>query len=520
MPGSTRISSNPARFAFIEQYRAMARDLEKQSYEDFLSFDQDQKVPQSRHFLDDTGIKPEIKLEAEDSRTEMYNAMDCMMNTNSDVTYNNKNYPSFLENMKNDYDVDTVDQSRPVTVPTTLTSSTAMTTMPSLFSSSASPLISSAALLSLSPFSTTSALTSTYTTTKTSTYVTELAGSGCTVVSNTDFLLNSTNTMSPFDAHDDSLEYTDLDKPMEPLNDDFGPYSTMSKQGSLSDESNSVPLEAIFIMTDTIKSDCDNLNVPYDPMTWSPEHVRRWVSWVCQKNNVTDVSDHLCQYDGRTLSSLTRDVLSRTFPEAGIKLSNELDLLKAANCCFPSQINEDFLGSQYLYDPFMENPQTFSLHSCVSPALSTCSNTHDSSSSTVSTHSDHSDDESGYGSQLSSYSNSTKIGEAVDHNRIATKTSTGRGHKQTIHLWQFLKELLLSKDNNYNDCIRWQDRKAGIFKIEDSKKVANLWGARKNRPAMNYDKLSRSVRQYYKKGIIKKTEQSKRLVYQFCPAYM
>lgn len=124
------------------------------------------------------------------------------------------------------------------------------------------------------------------------------------------------------------------------------------------------------------------------------------------------------------------------------------------------------------------------------------------------------------GSQLSSYSNSAKIGEAVDHNRIATKTSTGRGHKQTIHLWQFLKELLLSKDNNYNDCIRWQDRKAGIFKIEDSKKVANLWGARKNRPAMNYDKLSRSVRQYYKKGIIKKTEQSKRLVYQFCPAYM
>lgn len=37
---------------------------------------------------------------------------------------------------------------------------------------------------------------------------------------------------------------------------------------------------------------------------------------------------------------------------------------------------------------------------------------------------------------------------------------------------------------------------------------------------MNYDKLSRSVRQYYKKGIIKKTANSKRLVYQFCPAYL
>ena len=36
---------------------------------------------------------------------------------------------------------------------------------------------------------------------------------------------------------------------------------------------------------------------------------------------------------------------------------------------------------------------------------------------------------------------------------------------------------------------------------------------------MNYDKLSRSIRQYYKKGIIRKTNQSKRLVYQFCAQY-
>uniref|UniRef100_A0A8B9HH36 SAM pointed domain containing ETS transcription factor n=1 Tax=Astyanax mexicanus TaxID=7994 RepID=A0A8B9HH36_ASTMX len=56
---------------------------------------------------------------------------------------------------------------------------------------------------------------------------------------------------------------------------------------------------------------------------------------------------------------------------------------------------------------------------------------------------------------------------------------------------------------------------AGIFKIEDSAHVAKLWGIRKNRPAMNYDKLSRSIRQYYKKGIIKKPDVSQRLVYQF-----
>ncbi|XP_064029672.1 SAM pointed domain-containing Ets transcription factor isoform X3 [Pogoniulus pusillus] len=58
-------------------------------------------------------------------------------------------------------------------------------------------------------------------------------------------------------------------------------------------------------------------------------------------------------------------------------------------------------------------------------------------------------------------------------------------------------------------------RYCGIFKIEDSAQVARLWGIRKNRPAMNYDKLSRSIRQYYKKGIIRKPDISQRLVYQF-----
>ncbi|XP_035243362.1 SAM pointed domain-containing Ets transcription factor-like [Anguilla anguilla] len=85
---------------------------------------------------------------------------------------------------------------------------------------------------------------------------------------------------------------------------------------------------------------------------------------------------------------------------------------------------------------------------------------------------------------------------------------------QPIHLWQFLRELLL-KPHAYGRCIRWLHKEKGIFKIEDSAHVARLWGLRKNRPAMNYDKLSRSIRQYYKKGIIRKPAVSQRLVYQF-----
>jgi SAM pointed domain-containing ETS transcription factor len=87
-----------------------------------------------------------------------------------------------------------------------------------------------------------------------------------------------------------------------------------------------------------------------------------------------------------------------------------------------------------------------------------------------------------------------------------------------IHLWQFVKELL-NQPQNHSGCIHWIDREQGIFKIVDSVRVAELWGRRKNRPAMNFDKLSRSLRQYYKKGIMKKTSRPQRLVYQFCTPY-
>lgn len=101
---------------------------------------------------------------------------------------------------------------------------------------------------------------------------------------------------------------------------------------------------------------------------------------------------------------------------------------------------------------------------------------------------------------------------------VATSPKTGRQGSAHIHLWQFLKELLGSPQT-FGTAIRWLDRSRGVFKIEDSVRVARLWGRRKNRPAMNYDKLSRSIRQYYKKGIMKKTERSQRLVYQFCVPY-
>lgn len=43
-----------------------------------------------------------------------------------------------------------------------------------------------------------------------------------------------------------------------------------------------------------------------------------------------------------------------------------------------------------------------------------------------------------------------------------------------------------------------------FFKSFHLVQVARRWGLQKNRPAMNYDKLSRSLRYYYEKGIMQK----------------
>lgn len=57
----------------------------------------------------------------------------------------------------------------------------------------------------------------------------------------------------------------------------------------------------------------------------------------------------------------------------------------------------------------------------------------------------------------------------------------------------------------FSTCITWTGR--GMeFKLIEPEEVARRWGIQKNRPAMNYDKLSRSLRYYYEKGIMQKGE--------------
>ncbi|XP_060679348.1 ETS domain-containing transcription factor ERF-like [Hemiscyllium ocellatum] len=92
----------------------------------------------------------------------------------------------------------------------------------------------------------------------------------------------------------------------------------------------------------------------------------------------------------------------------------------------------------------------------------------------------------------------------------AYKPESSPGSRQ-IQLWHFILELLQKEE--YHNVIAWQGD-YGEFVIKDPDEVAKLWGVRKCKPHMNYDKLSRALRYYYNKRILHKTK-GKRFTYKF-----
>ena len=84
-------------------------------------------------------------------------------------------------------------------------------------------------------------------------------------------------------------------------------------------------------------------------------------------------------------------------------------------------------------------------------------------------------------------------------------------HAGPVQLWQFLLELL--SERTFQNIIAWTGN-GWEFKLKDPDEVARRWGFRKNKPKMNYEKLSRGLRYYYDKNIIQKTG-GKRYVYRF-----
>lgn len=81
-------------------------------------------------------------------------------------------------------------------------------------------------------------------------------------------------------------------------------------------------------------------------------------------------------------------------------------------------------------------------------------------------------------------------------------------------LWDFLQQLLNDPGQRYTSYIQWKNKDTGVFKIVDPAGLARLWGIQKNHLSMNYDKMSRALRYYYRVNILRKV-QGERHCYQF-----
>merc|ERR1712198_731970 len=85
----------------------------------------------------------------------------------------------------------------------------------------------------------------------------------------------------------------------------------------------------------------------------------------------------------------------------------------------------------------------------------------------------------------------------------------------TLKISQWIVELLRNPETNPS-VIMWEDEPAGKFRVINSNAFAQLWAKVKKNPAMNYEKLSRAMRYYYRNKEIEMVK-GERLTYQFGP---
>ncbi|XP_017856268.1 PREDICTED: DNA-binding protein D-ETS-4 isoform X1 [Drosophila arizonae] len=236
---------------------------------------------------------------------------------------------------------------------------------------------------------------------------------------------------------------------------------------------------------------CAKLQISQDPNAWTAAQVHAWLRSTLAQFKLPPVDNLELQFseDGAALALLSEEEFQRRLPESGSTLHAQLEIWKMA---YADQLGNEMEATAPAANDMLWGYQAPNVEQDESE-----------------------DDEDMESAVPLATATATGTPTSAPAKRSGGARNGGSSH---IHLWQFLKELLAAPQVN-GTAIRWIDRSKGIFKIEDSVRVAKLWGRRKNRPAMNYDKLSRSIRQYYKKGIMKKTERSQRLVYQFCQPY-
>ncbi|NP_001086894.1 GA binding protein transcription factor subunit alpha L homeolog [Xenopus laevis] len=223
----------------------------------------------------------------------------------------------------------------------------------------------------------------------------------------------------------------------------------------------------------------ERLGIPYDPLQWSVDQVLHWVLWVMKEFCLTEINVNSLGITGRELCNLSQEDFFQRVPRGEI-LWSHLELLRKYVLASQEQGGE--IATVTIDQPVHIIPAS------IQPTAQTT---------------------------IKVINSQTKVAKIQRTPRISgeDRSSPGNrtGNNGQIQLWQFLLELLTDKDAR--DCISWVGDE-GEFKLNQPELVAQKWGQRKNKPTMNYEKLSRALRYYYDGDMICKV-QGKRFVYKF-----
>ncbi|XP_063236407.1 ets DNA-binding protein pokkuri [Bacillus rossius redtenbacheri] len=298
-----------------------------------------------------------------------------------------------------------------------------------------------------------------------------------------------------------------------------------------------------------------------DPRVWSRDDVVAFLRWCEREFDLPGFEMDMFQMNGKALCLLTKGDLGERCPGAGDVLHNVLQLLvrdaQTLQRCLPSSpvtptsrhyppahgwtMLQDLPAPGLAHLVHHGNSVTLSPAPSVdsqsgSPqhveAVGAAQSYHSSGSNSNGSHQSDSDDDS-YQESLQQAAPGGGV-QGASPPPTPAPLSPGKEHHATAFrpvardyycdapetntngrlLWDFLQQLLNDQTQRYTGYIAWKNRDTGVFKIVDPAGLAKLWGIQKNHLSMNYDKMSRALRYYYRVNILRKV-QGERHCYQF-----
>uniref|UniRef100_A0A1B6DAY5 ETS domain-containing protein n=1 Tax=Clastoptera arizonana TaxID=38151 RepID=A0A1B6DAY5_9HEMI len=229
------------------------------------------------------------------------------------------------------------------------------------------------------------------------------------------------------------------------------------------------------------------LNIPEDPYKWDVAHVQHWLLWAVRQFNLRGIKLPDWKISGTQLCNLTPQEYKKKVPfDPGNYFWTHLELLK--KCKYVAVVQNHLISPLQETIVPQEEDEVIPEKSSKNEVLV----------------------QKGPNKIRGRLGKSSKA-KIVFMDPCVPTSGSNRGHNGQIHLWQFLLELLT--DKLQRNCIQWLGSD-GEFKLINPEAVARLWGIRKNKPTMNYEKLSRALRYYYDGDMISKVH-GKRFVYKF-----